>query len=116
MSKRPMPPSFSEEQEKGIHSLPEELLECVCEFAVRELRDVGPLALASKQLRASVTSATVMGGLTMRTADRFSGVEKSMGTEASLLEVYLKQAAKVTFSMTRFLNISVPFLFSTTQV
>ena len=122
MSKRPMPPfdqqareGFSpvgkmlrrfeaKEEARSMSILPEELVEHICQFAVKEVEDVGPLALTSKQLRASVMSSSVMKELVIRTAERFHTAydsdddeeeqEQRVEEKAALLEVYLRQAAE----------------------
>ena len=93
----------AKEEARSMSVLPEELVERVCEFAVSEVAEVGPLALASKQLRAVVMSSCVMGELTIRTAKRFAidedgeddeDNEEAKDRASSLLEVYLRQAAE----------------------
>ena len=84
----------AKEEARSMSVLPEELVERVCEFAVSEVAEVGPLALASKQLRVIAMSSCVMGELTIRTAERFSIDEEGEDMASSLLEVYLREAAE----------------------
>ena len=54
--KRAMPFSFSIPALVEINSLPEELVERIQEFAVKEVEEVGPLALVSTILESALWS------------------------------------------------------------